>query len=1061
MQKSLFVLITMLLAGVQQASGFQQSEPRKPNVIVILTDDQGYADTGFQGSQDIRTPNIDRIAQNGIVFSQGYVTHPVCGPSRAAILTGRHQDRFGAGRNPLFAPNDSTMGLPLSEQNMAEALSEANYRSSFMGKWHLGAHWKMYPLQQGFDEFFGFLSGGHRYFPEEWTLNDNSEAGNQWDGYRTRLMRNNGWIDENEYVTDALSREGEEFIARQSAENPFFLFMSYNAPHTPLQATQKYLDRFPDISDNARKTYAAMMSAVDDGVGAILDKLEEKGLDENTIIFFLTDNGGASNNASDNSPLRGAKSSFFEGGLRVPFAVSWPAVLPAGTTYDKPVSSMDIMATALAEAGVEPENPLDGVNLIPFLTGENTSSPHETLFWRNFDRNIYTVRNGDLKLINDNGTISVFNLANDLSEANSSKIPFNDGYHGHLMDLIDNWKSEIIDPVYLGLQQDAEYNRLNPDRFDIPSPHAADYTAIDTPEGYELIWNQEFNASGAPDEQWWSFENGFVRNQELQWYQPQNVSISSGVLEFEGKREVVENPNYDPDSDNWRENREQANYTSASINTRDKFTFKYGIMEVRAKIDTSLGSWPAIWTLGADRNWPDRGEVDLMEFYRRDDVPSILANAAWRGQDTGNVLWDGAAYPLAEFIERMPDFTERFHLWRMEWDEDQIKLFLNDELLNTINIEEATYADGFNPFRQPHYILLNLAIGSNGGNPSNTEFPLFYEVDYVRVFQKKKPDNEPDPTDLIDIDGNSYNTVEIDDRIWMAENLRTSTFRNGDPIPLIGSSEESNSEWSETTSPAHTVFRGNTGSVDVFGYLYNFNAVVDERGVCPDGWRVPTEDDWKALELDAGMPDSELDRDGWGGATENVAGKLKSTNTNAWNSPNEGATNELGFGWVAGSVRYAYGAFESAASQTVFGSIWSASESSAEEAYRRLVRFNRSDIRRNTVAKKSGLSIRCVTNLTVNTEETTSLPKQLDLKQNYPNPFNPSTSISFYLPQSNQVTLSVFDILGRKVATITESLLPAGSHTFTVNTSDWSSGVYIYRLQTSQGVLSKQMTLTK
>lgn len=224
---------------------------------------------------------------------------------------------------------------------------------------------------------------------------------------------------------------------------------------------------------------------------------------------------------------------------------------------------------------------------------------------------------------------------------------------------------------------------------------------------------------------------------------------------------------------------------------------------------------------------------------------------------------------------------------------------------------------------------------------------------------------------------------------------------------------------------------------------------------------MPDEDDWKALELDAGMPDSELDRDGWGGATDNVAGKLKSTNTKAWNSPNEGATNELGFSWVGGSVRYAYGAFENAASQTVFGSIWSASESSEEEAYRRLVRFNRSDIRRNTVPKKSGLSIRCVTDFVVNTEETSSTPTQLDLKQNYPNPFNPSTSISFYLPKSTQVKLSVYDILGRKVASIVESLLPAGSHDFSIKTSEWSSGVYIYRLQTSEGVLSKQMTLTK
>jgi len=738
MLKSISLLFVFLFAVNHFVYGFQQvDQPRKPNVIVILTDDQGYADVGFHGSSDISTPNIDRIAENGIIFSQGYVTHPVCGPSRASILTGRHQDRFGASRNPLFAPNDSTMGLPISEQNMAEALSEADYESSFMGKWHLGAHWDMYPLQQGFDEFFGFLSGGHRYFPEEWTLNDNSEADNQWDGYRTRIMRNNGWIDENEYITDALSREAESFISRQSAEDPFFLFMSYNAPHTPMQATKKYLDRFPNISNATRKTYAAMMSAVDDGVGNILDILEEKNLSDNTIIFFLSDNGGANNNGSDNSPLRGSKSSFFEGGLRVPFVVSWPAVLPAGQTYKNPVSSMDIMATALAQAGVQPMNPLDGVNLIPYLTGQNSEVPHETLFWRNFDKNIYTVRHGNLKLINDDGTISLFDIEKTPSEPNGSKISFNDDDHGYLLDLIESWKSEIVDPVYLGLLQNAQYNQLNPDRFDIPSPYDADYTSIDTPNGYELVWHQEFNNGSGPDGQYWSFENGFVRNRELQWYQPENVSISNGVLEFEGRREVIENSDYDPDSNDWRQNRKQANYTSASINTRDKFTYKYGIMEVRARIDTSLGSWPAIWTLGTDRRWPDRGEVDLMEFYRKDGVPSILANAAWRNQNTGNIIWDGSNYPIDHFIERMPDFPERFHLWRMEWDENHIKLFLNDELLNTINLEEATYNDGFNPFRQPHYILLNLALGSNGGNPTNTDFPLSYEVDYVRVFQKK------------------------------------------------------------------------------------------------------------------------------------------------------------------------------------------------------------------------------------------------------------------------------------------------------------------------------------
>lgn len=733
------VLVLLLAANNMLAYAAQsQDPPRKPNVIVILTDDQGYADVGFHGSTDILTPNIDRIAQRGVVFSQGYVTHPVCGPSRAAILTGRHQDRFGASRNPLFAPNDSTMGLPLSEENMAEALSKADYRSSFMGKWHLGAHWEMYPLQQGFDEFFGFLSGGHRYFPEEWTLRDKSEARGQWDGYRTRLMKNNGRVDEDEYITDALSREGVSFIDRQSGDEPFFLFMSYNAPHTPLQVTQKYLDQFSHINNADRRKYAAMMKAVDDGVGEMLDKLEEKNLTENTLIFFLTDNGGAiGSNGSSNDPLRGGKSSFFEGGLRVPFAVSWPAVLQEGITYDKPVSAMDIMATAVAEAGVPTKNTLDGVNLIPYLTGENEDAPHKTLFWRNVDKNTYVVRSGNLKLIDEDGTRSVFDVVADKRELNSNKIPFNSTEHGFLVDLLNEWKSEIVEPTYLGLLQDNEYNQLNPDRFDTPSPYAADFTEMEVPEGYEVVWAQEFNAGNVPDNTWWSYENGFVRNEELQWYQSDNVTISDGLLSFEARRETVENPNYDPNSDNWRENRAQANYTSASINTKDKFTYQYGIMEVRAKIDVEKGSWPAIWTLGADRKWPDRGEVDLMEFYRRGGVPSILANAAWRDEGTGRVFWDGADYPLDNFIFRMPDFVDRFHVWRMEWNEDQIRLLLNGELLNTIELDEATYSDGFNPFRQPHYILLNLAIGSNGGDPSNTTFPLDYEVDYVRVFQKK------------------------------------------------------------------------------------------------------------------------------------------------------------------------------------------------------------------------------------------------------------------------------------------------------------------------------------
>ena len=732
------IILTGLIVGYPMANVIAQSDSiEKPNVIIILVDDLGYADVGFNGSTEIFTPNIDRIAENGVRFTRGYVTHAVCAPSRAGLITGRYQDRFGASRNPLFAPKDSTMGLPLSEETLADALGRGGYTSSIIGKWHLGAHESLYPLNRGFDEFFGFLSGGHHYFPEEWTIRDKTEARAQWDGYRTRIMRNNGRVDEHEYLTDALSREAADFVERQAEQTPFFLFLSYNAPHTPMQATEKYLSRYNHIDDEKRRTYAAMISAVDDGVGDLYETLDRHGLTENTLIFFLSDNGGPTfDNASDNSPLRGYKGDFYEGGVRVPYAASWPAVLPKNLDYDKPVSSLDIFATSVANAAVEPSKELDGVDLVPFLTGENSDQPHKALFWRNSDRDWIAMTTHNYKYLNlTENTIELYNLIKDIAEENNIPVDQFEKFHEYVA-LTEEWESELISPVYLGLLQNNQYNRENPDRFQMTSIYEPDTSSPSIPEGYELVWSDEFNIDGAPDEKWWNFEHGFVRNNELQWYQPENARIEDERLIFEGKRERVKNSNFDSESSDWRKNREYAEYTSASINTRDKFSFQYGIMEVRARVDTTLGAWPAIWTLGNERQWPERGEVDIMEFYRIADEPTILANAAWVGDSRWDVVWDSEKIPLANFLEKVPDWPERFHTWKMDWSEDYIKLYLNGELLNTVEIENATYDDGFNPFRQPHYILLNLAIGSNGGNPDNSEFPISYEVDYVRVYQE-------------------------------------------------------------------------------------------------------------------------------------------------------------------------------------------------------------------------------------------------------------------------------------------------------------------------------------
>ncbi|RNI31396.1 glycoside hydrolase family 16 protein [Rufibacter latericius] len=254
--------------------------------------------------------------------------------------------------------------------------------------------------------------------------------------------------------------------------------------------------------------------------------------------------------------------------------------------------------------------------------------------------------------------------------------------------------------------------------------------------GYSLVWHDEFNANGKPDSASWGYELGFVRNRELQWYQPQNATCSKGVLVIEGRRENLENPRFEATHKDWRRHREFAEYTSASLHTLNKKSFQYGVFEVRARIDTAMGMWPAIWTLGVAKEWPAGGEIDLMEFYRVGNRPTILANAAW-SDDKMKAVWDDARIPFSNFLEKDAQWPCKFHVWKMDWTTEYIKLYLDGELLNEIDLTKTLNPDGFNPFHQPHYLLLNLAIGGNGGNPSGTPFPKRYEVDYVRVYQKK------------------------------------------------------------------------------------------------------------------------------------------------------------------------------------------------------------------------------------------------------------------------------------------------------------------------------------
>lgn len=247
--------------------------------------------------------------------------------------------------------------------------------------------------------------------------------------------------------------------------------------------------------------------------------------------------------------------------------------------------------------------------------------------------------------------------------------------------------------------------------------------------GTTLVWSDEFEQDGAPNPSNWNYEHGFVRNEEAQWYHPDNARVQGGRLIIEGRHESIENPNYDPEDDDWRINREAADFTSASLLTRGHHSWQFGRFEMRAKIPVSDGLWPAFWTLGVEGSWPENGEIDIMEYYNG----HLLANAAWGTEEPYTPQWDDTTYAVSQFDEGWED---QFHTWRMDWDEHRIRLFVDDMLLNEIDLSKTLNPDGSNPFHQPHYLIVNLAIGgTQGGEPDPDLFPVRYEIDYIRVYE--------------------------------------------------------------------------------------------------------------------------------------------------------------------------------------------------------------------------------------------------------------------------------------------------------------------------------------
>ena len=422
-------VLTLLLVTTTVIPANAATATRPPNIVVIVADDLGYADVLFnpQHPKEVTTPNLDRLAQESVICRQGYVTGHVCSPTRTALMTGRYQQRLG-----LYTAGEAGSGVPMQEQIFPQFLQPAGYTSMQIGKWHLGPTPEWSPALRGFDEVFGFLGrGAHDYYK----LDDPDDP----------IYRGTTPVKLDGYLTDHWGNEAVAFIDRQKAK-PFFLYLAFNAVHAPLQAPADEIAKF-NTGNKDRDTLLAMGKRMDDASGNVVGKLKREGLWENTLLFFISDNGGPLPQSANNTPLRAGKHSDYEGGIRVPFLVCWPAKLKAGESQVV-VSSLDILPTALAAAGLSgpTEKPLDGINILPVLRGETPPKPR-TLFWSaGSDEGWWAVRSGDWKLVGEKGKIGVFDLKNDISEKNDLAKTMPQKV-AELTKLHDTWLAEMASPI--------------------------------------------------------------------------------------------------------------------------------------------------------------------------------------------------------------------------------------------------------------------------------------------------------------------------------------------------------------------------------------------------------------------------------------------------------------------------------------------------------------------------------------------------------------------------------------------------------------------------------------
>lgn len=412
MIRTLSLWLAILLASALQ------SLAAKPNIVLLFADDAGYGDFGFHGSHHFKTPNLDEFAKSGVLLKSFYVSGATCGPSRAGLITGQYQQRFGYEENnvPMYMSENGKqtgdeMGLPINLQTIGNHLQELGYRTAIFGKWHLGVADRYHPLKRGFHEFYGFRGGARSFFPYE--KPGEAEPENLMERDFEQYAEHEG------YLTNVLADETCAFIER-NMDTPFFTYVSFNAVHAPMEADPQDADTFPQLA-GTRRTAAQMMLSLDRACGRIVDKLQELGLRENTLIVFTNDNGGPMDrNGSSNYPFSGVKATQLEGGIRVPGIVSWPGKIEPNTQYAHPLITLDLLPTFVKAAGGDPAamDGLDGVDMLPYLTGTNTDRPHKTLYWKMETRG--AIREGDWKLLRyPDRPAELFDLSNDPAEQNN------------------------------------------------------------------------------------------------------------------------------------------------------------------------------------------------------------------------------------------------------------------------------------------------------------------------------------------------------------------------------------------------------------------------------------------------------------------------------------------------------------------------------------------------------------------------------------------------------------------------------------------------------------------